>query len=79
MGQDGDAHAHIVPIWRPNFTINSIGIDKNIKFSPTLMEYFMVAELDNSRHMNRECLYIKILAFPFVLVVPEIDEFFTTI
>jgi hypothetical protein len=29
--------------------------------------------------MNRECLYIKILAFPFVLVVPEIDEFFTTI
>jgi hypothetical protein len=43
------------------------------------MEYFTVAELDNSRRMNRECLYIKILAFPFVLVVPEIDEFFTTI
>jgi hypothetical protein len=32
MGQDGDGHAHFDPIWRPNITINYMGVDQNIKF-----------------------------------------------
>ena len=32
MGQDGDRHAHFDPIWRPNITINYMGVDQNIKF-----------------------------------------------
>jgi hypothetical protein len=33
MGQDGDGHAHFDQIWRPNITINYIGVDQNIKFN----------------------------------------------
>jgi hypothetical protein len=32
MGQDGDGHAHFDQIWRPNITINYMGVDQNIKF-----------------------------------------------
>ena len=32
MGQDGDGHAHFNQIWRPNTTINYMGVDQNIKF-----------------------------------------------
>ena len=32
MGQDGDGHAHFDQIWRPNVTINYMGVDQNIKF-----------------------------------------------
>ena len=32
MKQDGDGHAHFDPIWRPNITINYMGVDQNIKF-----------------------------------------------
>jgi hypothetical protein len=32
MGQDGDGHAHFDPIWRPNITINCMGVDQNFKF-----------------------------------------------
>jgi hypothetical protein len=32
MGQDGDGHAHFDQIWRPNITINNMGVDQNIKF-----------------------------------------------
>jgi hypothetical protein len=32
MGQDGDGHAHFDQIWRPNITINYMGVDENIKF-----------------------------------------------
>jgi hypothetical protein len=31
-GQDGDGHAHFDQIWRPNITINYMGVDQNIKF-----------------------------------------------
>ena len=27
-----DGHAHFDQIWRPNITINSMGVDQNIKF-----------------------------------------------
>jgi hypothetical protein len=30
MGQDGDGHAHFDQIWRPNITINYMGVDQNI-------------------------------------------------
>ena len=60
MGQDGCRHAHIAPIWRPNLTINYIGVYKNIKFSPTLCKYFIVAELDNSSDVYKQYLYTKI-------------------
>ena len=32
MGQDDDGHAHFDKIWRPNITINYMGVDQNIKF-----------------------------------------------
>ena len=32
MGQDGDGHAHFDQIWRPNITINYMGVDQNVKF-----------------------------------------------
>jgi hypothetical protein len=32
MGQDGDGDAHFDQIWRPNITINYMGVDQNIKF-----------------------------------------------
>ena len=32
MGRDGDGHAHFDQIWRPNITINYMGVDQNIKF-----------------------------------------------
>jgi hypothetical protein len=32
MGQDGDGHAHFDQIWRPNITINYMGVDQNSKF-----------------------------------------------
>jgi hypothetical protein len=32
MGQDGDGHAHFDQIWRPNITMNYMGVDQNIKF-----------------------------------------------
>jgi hypothetical protein len=32
MGQDGDGHVHFDQIWRPNITINYMGVDQNIKF-----------------------------------------------
>jgi hypothetical protein len=32
MGQDGDGHAHFDQIWRPNITLNYMGVDQNIKF-----------------------------------------------
>jgi hypothetical protein len=31
MGQDGDGHAHFDQIWRPNITINYMGVDQNVK------------------------------------------------
>ena len=32
MEQVGDEHAHFDQIWRPNITINYMGVDQNIKF-----------------------------------------------
>ena len=32
MGQDGDGHAHFDQIWRPNITINYMGVNQNVKF-----------------------------------------------
>jgi hypothetical protein len=54
MGQDGDGHAHFDQIWRPNITINYMGVDQNIKFKYTLFKYFMVAELDYSSDTNKQ-------------------------
>jgi hypothetical protein len=54
MGQDGDGHAHFDQIWRPNVTINYMGVDQNIKFWYTLFKYFMFAELDYSSDTNKQ-------------------------
>ena len=48
-------------IWLPNPTINYVGENEQIKFSPTLCKYFTVADLPCcGMHVYRQCFYTHI-------------------
>ena len=57
MGQDGRNYANYNSLWRPNPTIKYIGVNKNIKFSPTLCKYFAVSDFDISSAIYEQYFY----------------------
>ena len=50
-------YANYNSLWRPNPTIKYIGVNKNIKFSPTLCKYFAVSEFDISSGIYEQYFY----------------------
>jgi hypothetical protein len=55
MGQGGDGHAHFDQIWRPNITINYMGVDQNIKFKSAYVIVWELAYLDSLDDFKKFC------------------------